>query len=85
MKWNTGFPEKSGEYVVFMAYGAINTLHYSSKHKVFNSHDYYSEQEANELSMNKNVLKWIELNEFLKAAGLAEQEEKQHVGKNQSA
>lgn len=76
MKWNTGLPKKTGEYVVFMSYGAINTLHYSSKHKVFNSQDYYSEQEANKLSMNDNVLKWIELSVFLKSADLKEQEEK---------
>ena len=70
MKWNTGLPRKSGEYVCFTKYGEIKTYDYSEHHKCFNCVDWLTKEEANKYSLNNSVVKWISLKTFLTKEGL---------------
>ena len=66
MEWKTGLPEVSGEYVVYTTYGRIITLMYSAKHKLFNSVNSMNTEEALKISLNDDIEKWIELDNFVK-------------------
>lgn len=70
MKWNTGLPKKSGEYVCFTIFGNITTYHYSSFHKYFNCYDIFTKKTANEYNVNDNIVKWVSLEKFLTNEGL---------------
>lgn len=74
MEWKTGLPEKSGKYVVLTNYFHIDTISYSEKHKTFNSYDTDTEKRANINSINKYVLKWVPLEDFLNEQGLSNEE-----------
>lgn len=70
MEWKTGLPKVSGEYVVYTTYGKIATLMYSAKHKLFNSVNSMinsmNTEEALKISLNDDIEKWIELDNFVK-------------------
>ena len=66
MEWKTGLPKVSGEYVVYTTYGRITTLMYSAKHKLFNSVNSMNTEEALKISLNDDIEKWIELDNFVK-------------------
>ncbi len=74
MEWKTGLPEVSGEYVVYTTYGRIITLMYSAKHKLFNSVNSMNTEEALKISLNDDIEKWIELDNFVKNYVLSDEE-----------
>lgn len=74
MEWKTGLPKVSGEYVVYTTYGKIATLMYSAKHKLFNSVNSVNTEEALKVSLNDDIEKWIELDNFVKNYVLSDEE-----------
>ena len=74
MEWKTGLPKVSGEYVVYTTYGRITTLMYSAKHKLFNSVNSMNTEEALKISLNDDIEKWIELDNFVKNYVLSDEE-----------
>lgn len=51
-----GLPEKSGDYICLMKSEQIVTVHYSSKHKMFNTDD---ELDKTDTNLNDRVVAWI--------------------------
>jgi hypothetical protein len=63
IKWHDvteELPEKSGAY--FIHSYSFHEVHYSSKHKLFNAQDYYTEDEAKGYAIYPNY--WAELPEL---------------------
>lgn len=56
-----GLPEESGKYLATGCNGFIHLLGYSSKHKLFNSHDSFSSDDAHKNAIS--VLAWMPLPE----------------------
>lgn len=80
MKWNTGFPEKSGKYIVLSHSGDISTIPYSAKYKMFNIDDTDNQSFAELYNENKYISKWVSYDEFLKEQGFDEFLKEQYTG-----
>lgn len=69
MKWNTGFPQKSGEYVCITIYGTVQTYNYSNINKMFNADDFLDYEEAMRVQVNDSIICWVSIDEFFTEQG----------------
>lgn len=74
MEWKEGLPDKSGTYVCYNKFGEIQTLPFSNDHKAFNANDWQDSKFAMKNNLNDSIVKWVEIQEFLKTSGLKNEE-----------
>ena len=66
LKFRTGLPEESSDYVVILKSNSVMTLSYSAKHKEWNTYDNHCTEEVQKYSINKElVMCWIPKKELV--------------------